>query len=337
MPSPKKILIIAPAWVGDLVMAQTLFKIIKQNNADYEIHILAINALHPLLERMPEVDKIINSPFDHGELRLRERYRLALKLREEHYNEAIILPNSFKSALIPFLANIAVRTGWRGEFRYILLNNQKILYASKLSLMAQRFAALGIEAGNQLPEVIPRPELIITEESLQKTLEKLYITKSQKKVLAICPGAEYGASKRWSATYFAEVAKHKKGECWDVWLFGGNKDQEIAAEIQKLSDNACINFVGKTNLGEAADLLSLANVVVTNDTGLMHVAAALDKKIIALYGSSSPKFTPPLASKVKILSLNLPCSPCFKRECPLGHGDCLSGLKPELVLEAIKL
>lgn len=334
-PAPNKILIIAPAWVGDMIMAQSLFKIIKQRNPDYHIHVLAGSNLHPLLARMPEVEKIITSPFDHGELRLRDRYRLAVQLRAEHYGEAIVLPNSFKSALIPFLAKIGKRTGWRGEYRYILLNNQRILYASKLPLMVQRFAALGIEAGDKLPEAIPRPELIISRDSVKATLEKLQLPKPKKPILAICPGAEYGSAKRWPAEHFAEIAKCKAKEDWDIWLFGGSKDHDVAAEIQKLSGNVCVDLTGKINLGEAADLLSLAKVVITNDTGLMHVAAALDRPIVAIYGSSSPKFTPPLTGKVKILSLGLSCSPCFKRECPLGHLDCLMELKPEIVLKAI--
>ena len=321
----KKILIIGPSWIGDIVMAQVLFKVIKQNEPNSKIHVLAPSWSAPLLERMEEVERVLISPFKHGQLSLYKRYMFGKKLRSQKYNQAIVLPNSFKSALIPFWAKIPKRTGYLGEMRFILLNDIKHLNKKKLPLMIQRFAFLGVKKGKKLHD-LPKPRLIFTtDESLKSDPEA--------KILALCPGAAYGSSKRWPAEYFAEVAQAKLKENWEVWIFGSESDKASASKIQKLTKNKCANFTGKLSLLKTVDLLALADVVITNDTGLMHIAAALDKPLIAIYGSSSPKFTPPLSSKAKILSLNLKCSPCFKRECPRKHLKCLYDINPYIVLK----
>jgi heptosyltransferase II len=333
----KKILIIAPSWVGDLVMSQALFKLLKKQDPNCSIDVLANKAMHGVLEHMPEVDNYLVLPFGHGELKLFERFKLAKKIRKNFYTHAYILPNSFKSALIPFWANIPIRTGWLGEFRYILLNNIK-MNVTKIPLMVERFVALGLESKESLPKPLQFPQLHVSQKQLDvaNNIENQNAMGiSQKPILALCPGAEYGISKRWPTAYFAKIAQIKKMEGWDVWIFGGPKDKGIAQEIQAQSDSACFDLTGKTDLSEAVTLLSLVTKVVTNDTGLMHVAAALNRPLVAIYGSSSPNFTPPLLDKIKILSLNLSCSPCFKRECPLKHMKCLRELQPELVLQSI--
>lgn len=330
--STQKILIVAPSWVGDLVMANALLQILKKQNSATQIHVLANQYLQPVLQHMAEVDQIIISPFGHGALQLKQRYLLAKKLRQEKYTQAIILPNSFKSALIPFWAKIPLRTGWRGEMRYCLLNDLRILNPKLLPLMVQRFVALGFPKDAKFPENYPWPELQVNPESIQATLKNLQVKLFDKPVLILCPGAEYGPAKQWPAEHFAVVAKTMAQAGWNVWILGSAKDSNVAAAIHKQSGNVCVDFTGKTDLGSAIDLLSLSNAVVTNDSGLMHVAAALHKKIIAIYGSSSPNFTPPLAKHVTILSKNLPCSPCFKRVCSYGHYNCLKEIQPEQVL-----
>lgn len=336
-----KILVIAPSWVGDMMMAQSLFKLLKQQNPEVVIDILAHSYLSPLIKYMPEINRVIETDFKHGSLNFRQRFQLAKKLLKEKYDQAIILPNSFKAALIPFFAKIPIRTGWRGEFRYGLLNDLRILDKNLYPLMAERFLALGIKpeksiklTENLFPKLIPNPIQI------SATLQKLNLLKAAKPILALCIGAEYGSAKRWPAKYFAKVAAKKIADGWEVWLVGSPKDQaigeKIISEIKIFSSFQSIhNLTGKTNLAEAVDLLSQADVIISNDSGLMHIAAALDLPLIAIFGSSTPKFTPPLTDKAKIISLNLKCSPCFKKECPLSHLKCLAELKPEMVLDVL--
>lgn len=334
MISRRKYLIIAPSWVGDLIISQALFKFLKKQNKNCSIDVLSNKVLHPILKHMPEVDNYLSLPFEHGELNLFGRFRIAKELRKRSYTHSCILPNSFKSALIPFWANIPIRTGWLGEFRYILLNNIK-LSAQKTQRMVDRFVTLGIDSSEKLPNKVSFPQLIVSQKQLEITFSNLKIVPPKRPILAICPGAEYGAAKRWPASYFAEVAKVKKSEGWEIWIFGGPKDKYFAQEIQNHSENTYLDLTGRTNLGEAIDLLSLVTIVLTNDSGLMHIAAALSIPLVAIYGSTLPAFTPPLTNKRKILSLNLACSPCFKRECPLKHVKCLRNLQPKLVLRAI--
>ncbi|NOS87912.1 MAG: lipopolysaccharide heptosyltransferase II [Methylococcaceae bacterium] len=332
MSRPAKILIVGPSWVGDMVMAQSLFSTLKAQ-ADCQLDVLAPAWSLALLARMPQVSQTLAMPLGHGQFGLLERIKLGRQLRAEHYDQAIVLPNSWKSALIPFFADIPLRTGFVGECRWGLLNDARSLDKRLLTMTVQRFVALGLPRTAELPPVCPQPSLAISPAQQQAVLEK-FVLNPAKKVLALCPGAEYGAAKRWPTRYFAEVAQQKLAEGWQVWLFGSAKDQAVAAEITAAVP-ACHDFTGQTALAEAVDLMSLASVVVSNDSGLMHVAAALGKHVIALYGSSDPHFTPPLTATADIISLNLPCSPCFKRDCPLGHTRCLEDLPPSRVLAAI--
>ena len=305
----KKILVVGPSWVGDMVMAQTLFKLLNQQS-DVLIDVLAPEWSRPLLARAPEVRKSITMPIGHGQFNFMHRYVLGKQLQNEHYDQAIVLPNSWKSALIPFFANIPLRTGFRGEFRYGLLNDIHYLNKNQLPLMIQRFARLAFPKNIALRTELPYPSLKIDATQVKEALQK-HALQVRRPILALCPGAEYGPAKCWPSKYFADVANNKLNEGWDVWLFGSSKDVTIAREIQEATSQRCIDLTGKTSLAEAIDLLSLAKAVVTNDSGLMHIAAALAKPLIVVYGSSDPRFTPPLFDKASILSLHLPCSHCF--------------------------
>jgi heptosyltransferase-2 len=236
--------------------------------------------------------------------------------------------------LTPFFANIPVRTGYIGECRWGLLNDARELDKSLLTMTVQRFVALGLPKDCPLQPDCPEPVIVTEKDKQLAVIDKFKLTPSTK-ILALCPGAEYGPAKRWPAKYYAEVARHKIDQGWQVWLFGSDKDKAVAEEINRAASGFCTDFTGKTSLAEAIDLMSLANAVVSNDSGLMHVAAALDKKLIAIYGSSDPGFTPPLNDKAHVISLNLDCAPCFKRDCPLGHTKCLTGIMPNQVLEFI--
>lgn len=319
-------------------MAQALFISLQKQHKGLLIDVLALPQLHPLLARMPEINRCIDLDFAHGTLNLWKRYLLGRKLRKDKYDQVIILPNSFKSALIPFWAKIPLRTGWRGEMRYGLLNDLRILNKKKYPQMVMRFCALGLQADLRQKQC-PWPKLQANQENALNILKNFGLEKlinTSKPILALCPGAEYGSSKRWPTEHFATVAKTKSEEGWEIIILGGPKDKELAQYIQTQSGNVCIDFTGKTDLGSVVDLLALAKAVISNDSGLMHVAAALNLPMIAIYGSSSSEFTPPLSKNAQIISLNLPCSPCFQRVCPFGHTRCLQDLTPEIVINKLK-
>lgn len=333
-----KVLIIGPSWIGDMVMAQSLFRSLRSLNPEVIIDVLAPDWTRALLDRMPEVNQAISMPVGHGELALGKRRRLGKSLQNEGYQQAIVLPNSFKSALIPLFAKIPLRTGWRGEARSWLLNDCRQLDKQQYPLMVERFVALAYPAGVSLPKPLLQPALTAAVNA-DRLVAKFELS-LERPVTVFCPGAEFGASKKWPESHFAKLAALLIDEGRQIWLMGSKNDAPTAGNIidimQPEYTNYIVNIAGLTDIGEAIDLMSLAQTVVSNDSGLMHIAAALNKKLIAIYGSTSPKFTPPLSEQVEILNLNLPCSPCFKRECPLGHLDCLNKLAPELALNAIR-
>nr|WP_259565148.1 lipopolysaccharide heptosyltransferase II [Candidatus Berkiella aquae] len=327
-----KTLIIGPSWVGDMVMAQALFKAIKLHYPQTAIDVLAPQWSAPLTARMPEVSASISMTLKHGEFGLQQRRQLAKKIKENHYQRCYVCPNSWKSALIPFLARIPKRIGWRGEWRYGLLNEVRILDKKRWPLMVERYLALGYDKTQPLPSPLLKPALKACENNTQVAL-KQYQLALNKPILVICPGAEFGPSKRWPENYYAQLANHYVAQNWQVWIFGSAKDTEVAKLIQSTAPEV-VDLTGRTSLGDAIDLMSLATLVVTNDSGLMHIAAALNIPLVALYGSTDPGFTPPLNDKVKILKESVACSPCFKRTCPLMHHQCMQQLSVAKVLQA---
>jgi heptosyltransferase-2 len=287
-----------------------------------------------VLRRMPEVDGIMDNPFGHGALKLRERWRLGRLLSSKGYDAVYVLPNSLKSALVPFFSGIPKRVGFKGEMRLGLLNVVHRLDQDRLPLQVQRYAQLAEAPGAPLPEPLPNPRLRADPEAVRATLAALGLAATPAPVV-FCPGAEYGPAKRWPSAHFAALARLLAAEGRPVWLVGSKKDEQGGEEIAVASAGAALNLCGRTSLDQAIDLIAAAAYVVSNDSGLMHVAAALDRPLLALFGSSSPGYTPPLSAKAKVLSLALPCSPCFKRECPLGHLKCLVDLTPERVFAEI--
>ncbi|MBN9423654.1 MAG: lipopolysaccharide heptosyltransferase II [Candidatus Accumulibacter sp. 66-26] len=330
-----KALIVAPSWIGDTILAQPLFRRLHEHAHGLRLDALAPRWVGPVLERMPEIGRIIDSPFAHGDLSLRARHRLARQLSVEGYQRAYVLPNSIKSALVPFFAGIPERIGFTGESRYGLVNIRHTLDKAALPQMAERFAQLAEAPGAPLPRPLPEPRLVSTREQQTAALGALGIPRPSR-VAVFCPGAEYGPAKRWPARHFATLAEELAVRGYDLWLLGSAKDRAIGDEIIGLCAPGMPirNLCGTTALGQAIDLIAAADFVVCNDSGLMHVAAALDRPLVAVYGSSSPGFTPPLSQHAQVISLHLECSPCFKRECPLGHLDCLNKLEPQRVLDA---
>ncbi|GAB4129497.1 MAG: lipopolysaccharide heptosyltransferase II [Sideroxydans sp.] len=327
----QQILIIAPSWVGDCVLMQPMLARLRQRHPQARIDVLAPPWTEKLLRQMPEVGQVIENPFAHGSFHLAARRALGQRLQAARYDQAIVLPNSWKSALVPFFARIPLRTGFVGELRYGLLNDARRLDKQKLPLMVQRFAYLAERRGDALPLPVPAPRLTVSETEKAGVLAKFQLS-LQQPVAVFCPGAEYGPAKRWPAAYYAELAQHLREHGHAVWLLGSSKDKAVADRIVALGNPQAVNLCGMTDLADAIALIACANLVVSNDSGLMHIAAALDRPMLAIFGSSSPQFTPPLSDHAQILKLDLPCSPCFKRECPLGHFDCMMKLTPREVI-----
>lgn len=331
-----KILIVGPSWVGDTVMAQALFKLLKARHRRCSLHVLAPAWTFSLLSLMEEVDKTIPFPIGHGELKLKRRYQIGKNLRKEGYDQAVILPNSFKSALVPYFAKIKQRTGWLREGRGVILNDGRRLNRKRFPLMVEQYLALGMPADfrSELPNITPAFTVPVMK--LAEVADKFAVNITEKPILAIAAGAEFGPSKRWPAKYYAAIAKEHLAKGWDVWLFGSPNDLDAANHIMQETKDQCLHLTGKTSLAETIILMSAIKGLVTNDSGLMHVAAAMKKPLLAIYGSTSPDFTPPLSQSATVLQLDLPCQPCFKRHCPLKHHACMETLTPEMALDAMK-
>ncbi|KLN97057.1 ADP-heptose--LPS heptosyltransferase RfaF [Moellerella wisconsensis] len=339
-----KILVIGPSWVGDMMMSQSLYRSLKALHPHAEIDVMAPAWCRPLLAKMPEVRQAISMPLGHGTLGIGERRRLGIELRAEQYDHAYILPNSFKSALVPWFANIPRRTGWRGEMRYGLLNDLRILDKNAFPLMVQRYIALAypadqITSAACLPQPLLWPKLQVTEDEVTKTRENFGLSE-QRPIIGFCPGAEFGPAKRWPHYHYANLAQTLITERgYQILLFGSDKDAPVGDDIrQSLSDDAqqyCYNLAGKTSLEQAVNLIAGCNAVISNDSGLMHIAAALDRPLVALYGPSSPDFTPPLSNKAQVIRLITGYHKVRKGDGDSGYHQSLIDIKPELVLNAL--
>lgn len=328
------ILVVGPSWVGDMVMAQALFMRLRQRYPQAEIDVLAPGWSLPILARMPEVRAGIELPLGHGEFGFAVRRRIGLGLRDKNYAQAIVLPGSWKSALVPFFARIPRRSGYRREFRYGLLNDLRTLDKAVLPTTVQQFLALGEDGVLTQAPPVPPPCLRIDPQRAVELRQQLGLD-PEKPAVALMPGAEYGPAKRWPAEYFAELSGRLTAAGYQVWVLGSAKEKELGVSIAR--GRAYIHDLsGRTQLADVVDLLGAATAAVSNDSGLMHVAAAVDTRLVAIYGSSSPKMTPPLSRQAQVLYLGLSCSPCFQRTCPLGHLNCLRQISVDQVLAALK-
>lgn len=336
MPEPiTSILVVGPAWVGDMVIAQSLFKTLRRMNPECGIDVLAPRWTLPLLRFMPEVRNGIELPLGHGELGLRVRYRLGRALRRKGYDLAIVLPRSLKAALVPFWAGIPRRVGYRGEMRWGVLTDLRRLDPKRTPRQAEQFIALALPRDDPPPSDVPVPQLTVPTGAGEAVLAALGLARPERPLLVLAPGAEFGPAKRWPAESFAELARRKAQAGWAVWILGSPRDAEVAAQVQGGSGGVCVDLTGHTTLDQAVALIGLADAVVSNDSGLMHIAAALGRRQVALFGPSDPAKTGPLNDKARVITRSLSCSPCHRRTCPLGHHDCLRGIEPGRVLEAL--
>jgi len=332
---PRKLLIVGPSWVGDMVMAQSLYKLLHGREPEREIDVLAPAWSKPVLARMPEVARSVELAVVHGEAGLGKRWSLGRSLREQRYCQAIILPRSLKASLVPLFASIPVRTGFRGEWRYGFVNDMRRFDPDRLDQTVKRFVALGLDAGEEDLPAIPVPALETDPQALDGVAARLGLNTGIGAV-ALMPGAEYGPAKQWPLESYADLAARLAGVGLTVWILGSEKENALGEGIcARVNHPAVMNLCGKTSLADVIDLLGAAKVAVTNDSGLMHVAAAVQTHVVALYGSSSPQFTPPLSRTTDIFYRDLDCSPCFQRECPLGHFRCMREISVDVVCSAV--
>ena len=338
-----KILVIGPSWVGDMMMSQSLYRTLKANHPDATIDVMAPAWCRPLLSRMPEVNEALAMPLGHGALEIGERRRLGRALRDKGYDRAFVLPNSFKSALVPFFASIPQRTGWRGEMRYGLLNDVRVLDKAAFPLMVQRYVALGYEksritSASDLPQPLLWPKLDV-QDAEKQTITAEFDLAGDRPLIGFCPGAEFGPAKRWPHYHYADLAKQLIDDGKQIVLFGSAKDKDAGNEIiAALSDEQkrwCRNLAGETKLEQAVVLIAACQAVVTNDSGLMHIAAALDRPLVALYGPSSPDITPPLSHKARVIRLITGYHKVRKGDADQGYHQSLIDITPARVLEEL--
>ncbi|MBN9058838.1 lipopolysaccharide heptosyltransferase II [Kaistia sp. MMO-174] len=327
------ILLVGPSWVGDMVMAASLVAAIRQRFPNRPVDVLAPPASLPISTLIEGVRNAIPLGFGHGQFGLSGRWKIGRSLKSAGYGTAIVLPRAFKAVIPPFAARIPERIGYAAEGRSILLTDARSDADRKTARTIDRFVALAGPAGQ--PPASPRPMLQQPKIDLAD-LRTRFGLNDDRPVLGLCPGAEYGPAKQWPAAKFAALARLADEAGYRVRLFGGPKDKAISAEIARLAGVAVDDLSGKTSLIEAAALLGRCAAVVSNDSGLMHVAGALDRPLVVVYGSSSEKMTPPTAPNAEIVSIELSCRPCFKRECPLGTLACLEGIDAQRVFAAVQ-
>lgn len=333
-----KTLIIGPSWVGDMLMSQSLYQHLKQKNPDIKIDVLAPNWCRPVLARMPEVNKAIEMPIGHGSLQWGLRKQIGQELAKNGYEQALVLPNSLKSALIPWFAKIPKRTGWRGEMRYGLLTDLRPLDKEAYPLMVQRYLGLAEAPGAPaMPmEQIPYPQLTVDSAEYEAALAQFKLNPD--KAIAFCPGAEFGPAKRWPDYHYAALAKMLIADGYQIWLFGSEKDKPVCQQIQdQLTPEEqvrCRNLAGVTTLPQAIDLIAHCQAAVSNDSGLMHIAAAVNVPLVALYGPTSPGFTPPLSEKAEIIRLIEGYQKIRKGDADQGYHQSMIDITPELAYKA---
>ena len=324
-------LVVAPQWIGDAVMTEPLMR--RLHARGEQLTVGALPWVAPVYRAMPQVAQVVEFPFQHGGLQFKARRRIAREF-EGRFDTAYVLPNSIKSALLPFLAGIPRRVGYLGETRVGLLTHRLKNPKGKPPMVAF-YSALSGESGIESD----RPRLALAAGEAERVAQAQGL--SPQGFYTFAPGAEFGGSKRWPARHYAGLAAQLDAP---VVLLGSGKEAALCQQIADAAPGRCLNLAGQTALGEAFALIAGARAMVSNDSGLMHVAAAFGVPQVALFGSSSPRHTPPLNERAQVIWLKddqayqppLDCAPCFERECPLGHHRCLEDVMPQRVLQALQ-
>ncbi len=344
--SQPRILIIAPNWIGDAIMAHPLIQRLHQQQPEVALDVLAAPAVAPVCRAMAEVSEVMVTPFRHGALQLRQRWHYARQLKQRGYLAAYVLPNTIKYALIPWLAGIPLRVGYRGESRYGLINRMHFddqparpmqrFYAA-LALAPENYAGLGS---------IPKPRLQVSAARQQQVMQQFALDPAMP-WLGLAPGAEFGPAKRWPARHFAELARLalQADPQQGVLLLGSVKEAEASQEILSLLGQhfsaaelarRCHDLAGKTSLDEALALIAQTQAMVANDSGLLHISSALNRPVLACYGPTDPDHAPPFADKSYAWSLRLDCAPCKQRVCPLGHQACMQEMQADVAWQHLQ-
>lgn len=318
-----RLLAVTPNWLGDMVMSASLLQGLKAALPSLHITALGPAFARPLLERLDAVDQVIESPFSHGGLQWSQRRAFAKTLPA--FDAAVVLPNSFKSALIPWMAGIPKRVGWRGEMRWGVLTHQHKLNKADYPRMVDRYTALAehfdVPVSDLAPKMTPKAQIAASN------------------TIAIAPGAAFGSAKRWPADRYAQVALRALATGHQVALLGGPGEADDCAAIQAAQPAAyhskIHNYAGQLSLGESIDTLAGCQAAIANDSGMMHIAAALGVPLVGVFGPTSPQHTPPLSPKAEVVWSRPSCAPCFQRTCPLSHHECMQSLQPDTVVQAM--
>lgn len=332
-----RILVIAPHWIGDAVMSLPLITLIHTKFPNSSIDVLCTPWVGSIYRASPAVETIVERDFQHGALQWSLRRSTARELKKQAYDMAFVLPNSMKSALIPWLAGIPTRIGYQGEYRFGLINVSLPNPSRQARTpMMEHYAKLLGGALDQIsnPQNLPSPKL-----SIDSTLTQWARGRIEEiggvPLYVFAPGAEYGSAKRWPTSHFAQLANQilEGNPDAKIIILGSRADHVLGQEIVQstnLSDRIH-NWCGAIRLDQSMALIAQSTCLISNDSGLMHIGAALSIPQIAIFGSSNPKHTPPLSPKAQIIWLGLDCSPCYQRTCPLGHLNCLNQIDSQRV------
>jgi heptosyltransferase II len=324
------ILIVPYMWIGDFVRCHTVVTLLRQRFPDRPVDLLATTLCAPLADYMPGVRQSIVADLPRGRLALAQQRALAARLKREGYGMALTMPRTWKAALAPFLAGIPRRTGFVGEGRLVLLNDMRF-GERKLPRMIDRCAMLALPRGAAQPPEWPLPELKVPVSEIAAWRIRRGLT-DDRPIVALAPGA-VGPSKRWTAEGYDALARQFAADGFAVWILGGPNETSLAAGIA--GDSGAVDLTG-TDLRDAILALGAASVAISNDSGLLHVAAALGTPSIGIFGPTSPWHWAPLNPLAAVIESKseLACRPCHKPVCRLNHHRCMRDITADEVLAA---
>jgi heptosyltransferase II len=327
------ILIVPYMWIGDFVRCHTVIQLLRARFPDRPVDMLTTTLCAPLTDYMPGLRQAIVADLPRSTLALSQHKALADRLKKESYGTALIMPRTWKSALAPFLARIPKRTGFVGEARFFLLNDLRP-GEKKLQRMVDRCAALALPRDAAPPAALPVPELKVPAAEIAAWRNRRGIADESRPVVALAPGA-VGPAKRWPSASYAALTRQLLAEGFAVWVLGGPDEKALATEI--IGDTDARDLTGR-DLRDAILALASASAAVSNDSGLLHVAAALGTPSIGIFGPTSPwHWAPlnPLAATMETKAV-LDCRPCHKPNCRLGHHRCMTEIGADEVFVATR-